>query len=166
MKNTLHGRGKDIQSCSIIFDSTYLTELHCEQTHKTVDLGVQHLPECQSTQAPPEKRCHISLRTLDGFSALCQGMLINLFFPWQMGGEDPLTAGFFILSWLMLMLGLTQLVATMALRATVGASKESTSPPRSEAGGPLLPLLQWEVFPAQLSRRELSCSGSSKHCFQ
>lgn len=51
-----------------------------------------------------------------------------------MGGGDPLTAGFFILSWLMLMLGLTQLVATVALRATVGASKDSTSSPRSEAG--------------------------------
>lgn len=39
--------------------------------------------------------------------------------------EDPLTAGCFILSWLMLTLGLTQLVTAMALRAAMGETQGS-----------------------------------------
>lgn len=52
--------------------------------------------------------------------------------------EDLLTASFFILSWLTLTLGLTQLVAMMALRAAVGDPVQRRRgehlPPRSEAG--------------------------------
>lgn len=45
-------------------------------------------------------------------------MLVHLF--WQMGGEELFPAGSLILSWLRLMLGLTELGAAMALRAAVG----------------------------------------------
>lgn len=58
-------------------------------------------------------------------SLLCARECLLIFLPLANGRRKPTH------SWLLyplLMLGLTQLVATMALRATVGASKESTSP--------------------------------------
>lgn len=66
-----------------------------------------------------------------------------------MGGEDPLTAGFFI----NLMLGLTKLHPrwlSAAMGKTWGSTKGERITPRSEAGD-LLPPLQGEAFPAQLS---------------
>lgn len=111
--------------------------------------GVQHPPECQSTQAPPEKRCHISLRTLDGFSPLCQGMLINLFTlgKWeektysQLASLSSPDAGTYTAC------------GHHGSQSYGGSIKGEHITPRSEAGGPLLPLWKWEVFPTQLSRR-------------
>lgn len=116
-------RGKDTLSCSILEKGCYslirfTSQKYTGNTNRAVESGVQDLHECHSTQAPPANDVALVLElTSDGFSAPCLGMLVHL--SWQMG-EEPFPAASLILFWLRLTLGLTELGAVLALRATVG----------------------------------------------